>query len=483
MYWILKSLKISLVVSIMVVTLLSGCATNRYSTTPYYQQTDSYNKPQELSHTVQSGETLSIISKIYGVDYKDIATWNQLAPPYTIYPGQSLRIYPSSSGSSTVGYDDSGIPVTTSPPTQGRQLGKSSAHKTGNYKSGYKRSTRAARTTRSGGTYYTVKRGETLYSIAKRYGQDYRTIAKWNNLAPPYTLRAGQRLRVAATTTQPKQISQGYSPSSSSSLPTSSPQSKVVSHVVQAGDTIASVAQQYGYGVEKIAYWNGLSPPYDLPVGRRLRVAPLPTKKASASRTTGSDSHSRKTSYSSATSQSYHQVVAGDTLYSIARTYGIGVADLAIWNNLQPPYTLSPGQTLQVAPSNSKKPTRPSLNSSVRHNTGYHTVVSSDTLYSIAKLYNYSASEIANWNRLRYPYHLQVGQDLRVYPPSGVLDKIRYKVPLHTASKSASHTVSPGETLYSISRRYGYHVNQLAAWNGLVPPYSLVVGQRLRISP
>ncbi|BAP56945.1 putative glycosyl hydrolase [Thioploca ingrica] len=470
--------------------LLNGCATNRYSTTPYYQQTDSYNKPQELSHIVQSGETLSIIGKIYGVDYKDIATWNQLAPPYTIYPGQSLRIYPSSSGSGTVSYDDSGIPVSTSPPSQGRQLGKSSTYKTG----GYKKSTQAGKTTRSGGTYYTVKRGETLYSIAKRYGQDYRTVAKWNNLAPPYTLRAGQRLRVAATTTQTKQISQRYSPSSSpslptpsSSLPTSSPQSKVVSHVVQAGDTISSVAQQYGYGVEKIAYWNGLSPPYDLPVGRRLRVAPLPTRKASASRTTGSYSNSRKTSYSSATttSPSYHQVAAGDTLYSIARTYSAGVADIAIWNNLQPPYTLSPGQTLQVAPSNSKNQTRPSLNSSVHHNTGYHTVVSSDTLYSIAKLYNYNASEIANWNRLRYPYHLQVGQSLRVYPPSGVLDRVHYKVPLNTSStsKQASHTVGQGETLYSISRRYGYHVNQLAAWNGLVPPYSLVVGQRLRISP
>ncbi|NJO17981.1 MAG: LysM peptidoglycan-binding domain-containing protein [Thioploca sp.] len=483
MYWILKSLKISLVFSIMVVMLLNGCATSRYSTTPYYQQTDSYNKPQELYHTVQSGETLSSIGRIYGVDYKDIATWNQIAPPYTIYPGQSLRIYPS--GSDTVSYDDSGIPVSTSPLPQGRQLGKSSTYKA----SSYKKSTPSGKTTGSGGTYHTVKRGETLYSIAKRYGQDYRTVAKWNNISSPYTLRVGQRLRVAATrTTQTKQISQSYSPSSSLSLPNSPPQNNVVSHIVQAGDTVSSIAQQYGYGIEQIAYWNGLSPPYDLQVGRRLRVAPLPTTgKASTSRTTGSYSNSRKTGYSSATtSRSYHQVVAGDTLYSIARTYGAGVADIAIWNNLQPPYTLTPGQTLQVAPSNSSNPNRPSLNSSVRHNTGYHTVASGDTLYSIAKLYNYSASEIASWNRLRYPYYLQVGQSLRVYPPSGVLDKIRYKVPLNTASSgkpATTHTVIPEETLYSISRRYGYHVNQLAAWNGLVPPYRLIVGQQLRVSP
>lgn len=492
MYWILKSLKISLVISLMVVMLLNGCATKRYSPTPYYQTTGSYNQSQELYHTVQSGETLSSIGRIYGVGYKDIAAWNQIAPPYTIYPGQSLQIYPAGSASG-VSYDDSGIPVSTSPPPQGRQLGKSSTYQT----SSYKKSSRTGQTTQSsGGTYHTVKRGETLYSIAKRYGQNYRTVAKWNNIPPPYTLRVGQRLRVAATSTPKKQTSQSYSSSLSSSpaLPTSSPllptpssqRNDVVSHVVQAGDTVSSVAQQYGYSVEQIAYWNGLSSPYELQIGRRLRVAPY-TSKATASRTTGSYSSSRTKGYSSPadTSRSFHRVVAGDTLYSIARTYGVGVADIAVWNNLQPPYTLSPEQILQVAPANSRNQTQPSLSSSVRHNTGYHTVVGGDTLYSIAKLYNYSASEIANWNRLRYPYRLEVGQSLRVYPPSGVLDRVRYKVPLSTssASKTAYHTVSRGETLYSISRRYGYSVNQLAARNGLVPPYRLIVGQRLRISP
>lgn len=488
MYWILKSLKLSLVVGIMVVMLLNGCATKRYSSTPHYQPTGSYSQPQELYHTVQSGETLSSIGRIYGVGYEEIAAWNQIAPPYTIYPGQSLRIYPTGS-TSGVSYDDSGIPVSTSPPPKGRKLGKSSTYKTRSYK---KSSRTSRRTTRSSGrTYHTVKRGETLYSIAKRYGQNYRTVAKWNNIAPPYTLRVGQRLRVSATSTQQKQFSQRYSPSSptSPSLPKPSSQRKaishkVVSHVIQAGDTISSIAQQYGYNVKQIAYWNGLSSPYNLQLGRRLRVAPLQFRKTSTARTTASSS--RKTSSRTATaSRSYHQVVTGDTLYSIARTYGVGVANIAIWNNLQPPYTLSIGQTLQVAPANARNRTQPRLNSAVRHNTGYHTVVRGDTLYSIAKIYNYSASKIANWNRLRYPYRLEVGQTLRVYPPSGVLDRVRYKVPLRTtsASKAAHHTVSRGETLYSISRRYGYSVNQLAARNGLVPPYRLVVGQRLRIAP
>lgn len=44
--------------------------------------------------------------------------------------------------------------------------------------------------------YHVVERGETLYSIGWVYGYDYRDIARWNNVSPPYRLKAGQRLRV-----------------------------------------------------------------------------------------------------------------------------------------------------------------------------------------------------------------------------------------------------------------------------------------------
>ena len=42
-----------------------------------------------------------------------------------------------------------------------------------------------------------VQSGETLYAIGWKYGQDVQDIAKWNNLSPPYVIRAGQWLRVA----------------------------------------------------------------------------------------------------------------------------------------------------------------------------------------------------------------------------------------------------------------------------------------------
>lgn len=47
----------------------------------------------------------------------------------------------------------------------------------------------------------------------------------------------------------------------------------------------------------------------------------------------------------------------------------------------------------------------------------------------------------------------------------------------------ASHTVRQGETLYSVAFLYGLEVSQVAAWNGLKPPYTIYKGQHLRLRP
>ncbi|MGA7801591.1 MAG: peptidoglycan DD-metalloendopeptidase family protein [Gammaproteobacteria bacterium] len=45
---------------------------------------------------------------------------------------------------------------------------------------------------------YTVRSGDTLYSIAWQYGDDYHDLARWNGITPPYTIYVGQRLRLRA---------------------------------------------------------------------------------------------------------------------------------------------------------------------------------------------------------------------------------------------------------------------------------------------
>ncbi len=44
--------------------------------------------------------------------------------------------------------------------------------------------------------YHEVKKGETLYSISWRYGEDYKKIAQWNGIEPPYIIHEGERLRL-----------------------------------------------------------------------------------------------------------------------------------------------------------------------------------------------------------------------------------------------------------------------------------------------
>ncbi len=49
--------------------------------------------------------------------------------------------------------------------------------------------------------YYRIRRGDTIYSIAWRYGFDYREFAQWNNIRYPYRIHPGQYLRITRPTT------------------------------------------------------------------------------------------------------------------------------------------------------------------------------------------------------------------------------------------------------------------------------------------
>jgi lipoprotein NlpD len=59
-------------------------------------------------------------------------------------------------------------------------------------------------------TYHIVQRGDSLYTIGWAYGYDYRDLAQWNGLQPPYTLTAGQRVSLVPPsgdkTAKPKTI-------------------------------------------------------------------------------------------------------------------------------------------------------------------------------------------------------------------------------------------------------------------------------------
>ena len=68
--------------------------------------------------TVRRGDTLYRIATNNGITTLDLATWNNIAPPYTIYPGQQLRLYPGNARRTTTTAPASRPPATTRPAPQ-----------------------------------------------------------------------------------------------------------------------------------------------------------------------------------------------------------------------------------------------------------------------------------------------------------------------------------------------------------------------------
>lgn len=169
-------------------------------------------------HTVAQGDTLGSIAKKYNVTVKQLIEWNKLSNPDALSLGQKLKVISSSSGS------------------------KSSSSSS---KSSSKPKT------------HTVAQGDTLGSIASKYGVTVKQLTEWNKLDNPNALRLGQVLKL----------------SGSSSSSSSSKSSGGKTHTVVQGDTLGSIAHKYGTTVKKLIEWNKLSNPDALKLGQKLRVS------------------------------------------------------------------------------------------------------------------------------------------------------------------------------------------------------------------
>lgn len=101
----------------------------------------------------------------------------------------------------------------------------------------------------SGTSSYRVRSGDTLYSIAFKYGLDYKSLAKLNGISSPYRIYVGQILDLG----QPVAGSGTY--------------------IVKSGDTLSGIAQKSGSTVKTLASLNGLSAPYTLYVGQSLKLS------------------------------------------------------------------------------------------------------------------------------------------------------------------------------------------------------------------
>ncbi len=104
---------------------------------------------------------------------------------------------------------------------------------------------------------HVVRRGDSLWAIARRHGMDVNTLAVMNGMHPSDTLRAGQRLKLTKK---------------SSSGAASSGKSRKVTYTVRRGDTLSRIARVFQVTVAQLVSWNGINAQSTLRPGQKLTI-------------------------------------------------------------------------------------------------------------------------------------------------------------------------------------------------------------------
>lgn len=205
------------------------------------------------------------------------------------------------------------------------------------------------------GDVYTVKAGDTLYSIARKFNTTVNELIETNGLTNTI-LSIGQQIKI----------------------PTKEEQTEYETYKVVVGDSLYSIANKYNVSVNDLIDYNAL-PTTILTIGDTIKI---PKKDV-------------------INKENVYIVKPGDTLYRIANAYNISVNDLISFNNLDS-NILSIGQELLI-------PIKPVT----EEDYVVYEVKPQDTLYSIAKRYDTKVDSIKSFNNLT-SNNLNVGQILQI---------------------------------------------------------------------
>lgn len=243
---------------------------------------------------------------------------------------------------------------------------------------------------------YTVKRGDTLYSIARTYNTSVDELKRLNGLTNN-TLSIGQTLRVPTIMVPEDNMEDEY--------------------IVQLGDTLSSIASKFNVSVNDLINYNEL-PTTILSVGQVLRIPNI------------------------GPSNLLYTVKRGDTLYNLAISYGTTVDAIKQLNNLTS-NNLSVGQQIYIPEG------------TTIGETDYivYQVSPGDTLYSISKKYNTSVDAIKSYNNLT-SNTLSIGQTLQIPVEEITINNTTY-------------TIQRGDTLYKIANTYGVTVSEIMNLNNM----------------
>lgn len=238
-----------------------------------------------------------------------------------------------------------------------------------------------------------VKKGETLFSIARQYDIEVQQLKEWNNI-DANDLRVGQTLIVRKT---------------------AAAQDSVI-HTVETRETLFSIAKKYNVRIAEIKSWNNLTS-NNLTVGQKLTIYPSQDMKQEKSIVVEQDTQQN----------TYYTVKSGDSLYRIAEAHNMTVEELKQLNDLSSS-TIRVGQKLTVRSTGGEAP--PSVDTSVTSSPQGKFVVyeisgQPETLNEILSRFHMSQKEFQALNRNVDRTTFQPGQKVTVLAPPSK----RYKNP------------------------------------------------------
>lgn len=240
----------------------------------------------------------------------------------------------------------------------------------------------------AGSGSYVVRRGDTLSVISQATGVSVRTLMAANNIRSARSLRAGQKLVIPG----------GAAPSQAQTARRIA--AAHGTYTVRRGDTLSEISHSTGVSVASIMRANGLTSARSLRAGQKLDIPGL--GKSSAVAAAKAD-RTRKAVI--AASSPVYTIRRGDTLSAIARLYGVSVRELMTVNNLRSSRNLQIGQKLKIP---GKAP------AAVAAATVYK-VRSGDTVWSIARRFGVSPTDILRWNNMSKRAVIRPGDQIKLY--------------------------------------------------------------------
>lgn len=163
---------------------------------------------------------------------------------------------------------------------------------------------------------YTVQSGDTLSSIASRYGTTVQELVDINGLSNPNLIYPGEVLRIMTNSTTHGSETRGTGS---------------IVYTVQRGNTLSQIANRYGVTVSHIVEINNIANPNLIYPGQKLRIT-----------------ESTNTNLNPVIQNNFYTVQRGDTLSGIARRYGDSTQYLVRLNGISNPNLIYPGQMLKV---------------------------------------------------------------------------------------------------------------------------------------